>query len=132
MVIESYDALQKNVAEIGTLLARLFAQYQWLRDENERLRDENERLRNENSARSHRPAGVGSTPPVADPEVVRDTPVCIWVSHISKDRSGHLIKDGSGRYSHSWVICDGTHVQYCADNMSCFVCGRPIKFAGGG
>ena len=47
MVIESYDALQKNVAEIGTLLARLFAQYQWLRDENERLRKEVKLLREE-------------------------------------------------------------------------------------
>lgn len=69
---------------------------------------------------------------IKEPDPVRDTLVCIWVSHIAKDRSGRLIKDGSGRYSHSWVICDGTHVQYCADNMPCFVCGRPIKFAGGG
>lgn len=114
-MIESYDALQKNVAEIGTLLARILAQYQWLRDENERLRQELDGVL--------KMIGevAGSTPPVADPEVVRDTPVCIWVSHIAKDRSG--------RYSHAWVICDGTHVQYCADNMPCFVCGKPIKFA---
>lgn len=60
---------------------------------------------------------------IKEPDPVCDTPVCVWESHITRS---------SGRYSHTWVICDGTHVQYCADNMPCFVCGRPIKFAGSG
>lgn len=65
------------------------------------------------------PGEVSSLPQTPDPNPA--PAMCVWVSHIAKNRSG--------RYSHSWVICDGTHVQYCADNVPCFVCGKPIKFA---
>lgn len=58
---------------------------------------------------------------VADP-----APVCVYGSNLTQKRSG--------LHGVSWVRCDGSHVQYYyyADNTPCSVCGRRIKFAGGG
>ena len=67
---------------------------------------------------------VSSPAPATDPEVVCDTLVCIWGSNLTQRRSG--------LHDVSWVRCDGSHVQYYADNAPCSVCGRRVKIAGGG
>lgn len=88
----------------------------------EMLEDEVERLRNEKVAgvAALEAAGAGLSPASGQALAADPAPVCVWGSHLTQRRSG--------LYDVSWVRCDGSHVQYYADNTPCFVCGKPIKF----
>ena len=117
--------------DMSCLLADAADALEALVAERDRLKDEVERLRNEKVAgvAALEAAGAGLSPasgqaPAAEPEVVCDTLVCIWGSNLTQRRSG--------LHDVSWVRCDGSHVQYYADNAPCSVCGRRVKFAGGG